>query len=89
MLILTFGEMSSLPIGIAYIAGLAPANMRGRYMGVYGISWSLTLIFGPALGMHLFAKSATLLWLACACSGVIGAAIIGWRMGARDQNSHP
>jgi len=86
MLILTFGEMSSLPIGVAYIADLAPANMRGRYMGAYGFTWSLTLIFGPALGMHLFAKSATLLWLACACSGVIGAVIIAWPAGTRDRS---
>jgi MFS family permease len=86
MLILTFGEMSSLPIGVAYIADLAPANMRGRYMGAYGISWSLTLIFGPALGMHLLAQSATALWLACACSGVIGALIIGWPAKTRDRS---
>jgi MFS family permease len=86
MLILTFGEMSSLPIGVAYIADLAPANMRGRYMGAYGVSWSLTLIFGPALGMHLFAKSATLLWLACACSGVIGAVIISSPARTRDRS---
>jgi MFS family permease len=88
MLIVTFGEMSSLPIGVAYIADLAPPDMRGRYMGAYGLTWSLTLIFGPAFGMHLLAKSATLLWLACACSGVIGAALMlpSWAVGPRHRN---
>ncbi len=86
MLILTFGEMCSLPIGVAYIADLAPANMRGRYMGAYGFTWSLTLIFGPALGMHLFAKSAAALWIACAFSGVIAAIIIGWPVQTRGRN---
>jgi len=70
--------MTSLPIGAAYIADLAPANMRGRYMGAFGFTWSFALIFGPALGLFLLGRSATLLWSACAVSGLIGAAIISW-----------
>jgi MFS family permease len=76
--ILTVGEMISLPIGAAFIADLAPANMRGRYMGAFGFTWSVALIFGPGLGLFLLSQSATLLWMSCAISGVIGALIIRW-----------
>jgi MFS family permease len=76
ILVFTLGEMTSIAIGNAYIADLAPENMRGRYMGAYGITWSVALIFGPALGMFLLEKSAVFLWAACALSALIGALVI-------------
>lgn len=33
MVIFTIGEMIALPVGQSYMAGLAPEDMRGRYMG--------------------------------------------------------
>jgi len=74
--IFTLGEMISIPVSSAYIADLAPESMRGRYMGAHGFAWGFALIFGPAVGLFLFARSATLLWILCALSGALGAAII-------------
>jgi MFS family permease len=79
--ILTIGEMSSIPVAAAYIANVAPANMRGRYMGAHGLTWALTLTFAPALGMILYSKGPQYLWLSCALSGVIGATIMLGRFG--------
>jgi MFS family permease len=76
IVILTFGEIISIPIGAAYIADLAPPSMRGRYMGAHGFTWGAALIFGPGLGMFLLAQSSTVLWSLCALSGLIGAGII-------------
>lgn len=84
ILVFTFGEMASLPVAIAYIADLAPATMRGRYLGAHSLAWSVALIFAPGLGMFLLAHSPAALWLACAFSGVIAAAII-----SSGRDTHP
>ena len=76
MLIFTLGEMITMPTYNAYVAELAPPNMRGRYMGVSGFTWAIGLITGPALGMKLFAASPTAYWLTCAVLGAFAAAVI-------------
>ena len=75
MTVFTFGEMISLPVGTAYIAELAPTEMRGRYNGVNGLTWALALIIGPSTGMALFTWNPNALWLASAMCG-LGAAVI-------------
>ncbi|MBW8010433.1 MAG: MFS transporter [Chloroflexi bacterium] len=54
--IITFGEMIFLPTQQAIVARLAPEEMRGRYMAVSGIAFSLPNIFRPALGGYLLDK---------------------------------
>ena len=76
MVIFTFGEMICMPVTVAYIANLAPTDLRGRYMGFFGFTFSLALICGPPLGMALFAVSPAALWLGCGLIGVLGALII-------------
>ena len=39
MVIITIGEMFVSPIGQAIVARMAPEEMRGRYMAVFGFSW--------------------------------------------------
>ena len=74
MMVFTLGEMLSMPTASAYVADLAPASMRGRYMGVYGLTWTVALVVGPALGMSLLAAGPSALWLACAALGLLAAA---------------
>jgi MFS family permease len=76
MSIFTLGEIVAMPVSTAYIANLAPENLRGRYMGTFGFTWSLALMFGPAAGMALFGVSPLALWLCCGAFGLIAAAII-------------
>ncbi|HUD46351.1 MAG TPA: MFS transporter [Candidatus Baltobacteraceae bacterium] len=75
VVIFTFGEMATFPVSSAYIAGLAPAHLRGRYMGVYALVWSAGLIAAPQMGLRLFAVGPKTLWLTCGALGVIAAAI--------------
>jgi MFS family permease len=75
VVIFTFGEMATFPVSSAYIAGLAPAHLRGRYMGVYAVVWSAGLIFAPQMGLRLFAIGPTTLWLTCGALGLVAAAI--------------
>jgi MFS family permease len=74
--IFTCGEMAAMPVSSAYIADLAPAHRRGRYMGAYALTWSAALIFAPQLGMRLFALAPAALWLACGALALLAAAII-------------
>jgi MFS family permease len=76
MVIFTFGEMVAMPVSSAYIANLAPVHLRGRYMGVYALTWSAALILAPQMGLRLFAFSPAALWIACGALGVVAATII-------------
>jgi MFS family permease len=72
----TFGEMISMPVTSAYVADLAPEDRRGLYMGTYSMVWAAAFVFGPSLGMFLFAISRTTLWSACGFLGIVAATLI-------------
>ena len=76
VVIFTFGEMMAMPTAMAYLANLAPAEMRGRYLGISGLSWSTAAIIGPGLGMKLFTAAPGTYWLACAVFGLFAATVI-------------
>jgi MFS family permease len=50
MVIITIGELIIVPTSSTYVANLAPADMRGRYMSIYSLTWSLSIGIGPLLG---------------------------------------
>lgn len=50
MVIMTLGELTIVPTSSAYVADIAPADMRGRYMSVYGLTWAYGSSVGPILG---------------------------------------
>jgi MFS family permease len=49
MVIITLGEMLVAPVSQAFVAKLAPEDMRGRYMAVFGFSWVIPSAVGPLL----------------------------------------
>ncbi len=53
MVILTFGELIVVPTASKYVADVAPANLRGRYMGVYWLGWGLARTLAPLIGGFL------------------------------------
>ena len=70
MIVLTVGEMILVPVSQAVVARFAPEDMRGRYMAVYGVSWSLPFAIGPILAGLIFdnADPRILFWI----SGLLG-----------------
>src|SRR5882672_2623174 len=76
MIVFTFGEMTFAPVAGAYVASLAPLRMRGRYMGAWGFSNSLSLMLGPGLGMMVFARNPAALWIGCGGLAVLAALTI-------------
>ncbi|HXF10086.1 MAG TPA: MFS transporter [Desulfuromonadaceae bacterium] len=78
MVLFTLGEMITMPTAAAYLANLAPAHMRGRYMGVSGLTWALALIIGPAFGMKLYMFNATAYWVTGCALGLFAAIVISY-----------
>ena len=76
MILFTLGEMITMPMASAYIANLAPPHMRGRYLGVSALTWSVALIVAPGLGMKLFSCNAGIYWLACGATSLAAAGLI-------------
>ena len=72
MTIFTIGEMISSPTASAYLARIAPEQMRGRYMGTLALAWNAAGIIGPQLGFRLFAIEPLLLWIICGLLGFVG-----------------
>ena len=50
IVIITIGEMIIVPTSSAYVANLAHPAMRGRYMGIYNLTWSFARGVGPVMG---------------------------------------
>jgi MFS family permease len=53
MVILTLGELTLVPTASKYVADLAPADLRGRYMSVYWLGWGLARTLSPIIGGFL------------------------------------
>jgi MFS family permease len=72
MVIITIGEMLVAPVSQALTAQLAPEDMRGRYMAVFGVSWGLPFAVGPILaGLVMDNLNPTWLWYMAGLLGII------------------
>ncbi|MEQ4300897.1 MFS transporter [Plantactinospora sp. B6F1] len=70
VLIWTLGEMLNSPSNATLIAELSPTALRGRYQGLFSLSWSVATFAAPVTGGFVreqFGDSA--LWLGCAALG--------------------
>ncbi|MGW2252171.1 MDR family MFS transporter [Kitasatospora sp. NPDC001660] len=70
----TIGEVLNAPTMMSLVSELAPTHARGRYQGVYSLSWSLASFLGPAAGGVLLERAGpAVLWGVCAACGSIAA----------------
>jgi MFS family permease len=75
MFIITVGEMVVMPVGQALVARLAPVHMRGRYMAVYSLSWTIPASLAPGLaGLILDNANPDWVWYAAGIVGSISVA---------------
>ncbi|NUO55782.1 MAG: MFS transporter [Hamadaea sp.] len=71
----TLGEMVNAPANSTTMAALSPAELRGRYQGVFSLSWSIAGFVAPTAGGFLQEHLGnTFLWLLCAVVGLAVAA---------------
>ncbi len=72
VLVWTIGEMINAPANSTLLAELSPAALRGRYQGVFSLSWSIAGFGAPIVGGFVQEHAGTsALWLACAVLGVV------------------
>ena len=89
VVIITVGEMIVVPTSQTLAAGFARTDMRGRYMAVFGLSYSVPSAIGPlAAGIVLDNYRPNLLWylsvLLCAMSAS-GFYALHLKLGARAE----
>ena len=73
MVIITIGEMLVTPVAQGLVARLAPEEMRGRYMALFGLSWIFPNAVGPlSAGIIMDNYNPDWVWYAC---GLISVAV--------------
>ncbi|MEP6815169.1 MAG: MFS transporter [Marmoricola sp.] len=71
----SLGDLLLLGHPYSVVSGLAPADARGRYLAVYGISWGLAAVLAPFAGTQLLAAGGPeALWVTCALASLALAA---------------
>ncbi|MEV5827160.1 MFS transporter [Spirillospora sp. NPDC052242] len=75
ILVWTCGEIIAAAVLQAVVADLAPADLRGRYNGLYGMAWSGGFLLAPLGGTQLLGLGgAPALWLTCLALALAAAA---------------
>ncbi len=70
------GEMLWIPASQSVVARLAPADLRGAYMGAFGISWSVSWALGPFLGLQVHESAGDgATWLMFAAMSLVAGAM--------------
>ena len=72
MVVMTLGELIMVPTATTFSANLAPADKRGRYMSIHGLTWGVASGIGPLTGGILSDTiSPHAPWFAAGASGFI------------------
>jgi MFS family permease len=83
MILMTIGELILVPTATTFAANQAPAEMRGRYMSIYSLTWPAASGIGPLVGgilndrVGIFAP-----WLAGGVSGILASLtfmVVTWK----------
>jgi MFS family permease len=70
----TFGEMTLMPGGSAYVAAVSPDDRKGEYMGLYIMTYSVGFTVGPWLGTLVLERFGSgVLWGGCFMVGSLSA----------------
>lgn len=79
MLIVTVGEVLSMPFMNSYWVGRTSVNNRGQYAGLYTVAWSTAQVLGPSTGTIVAERYgfATLWWM---IGGVCIVAAAGYKI---------
>jgi predicted MFS family arabinose efflux permease len=75
VVIWTTGEMLVFPFVVSFIAGRSSEKNRGVFMGMYNISFSLSVVFGPLIGTSIYDfLGPAILWYCCGFLGLLACA---------------
>ncbi len=72
MLLITIGEMTSLPFLNNFVVKIAPREVQGKYLGLITSAFQLPLLFGPIIGTYIYANyGVNTLWYFSAVCGIL------------------
>jgi MFS family permease len=72
-IVIAIGECAQFVVLGTIVADLAPSHLLGRYMSLYGLSFTAGVALGPAVGGVLLATSPDAVWW----GGALAVALIG------------
>ena len=93
--VVTAGEITFSPLAFSTVGQLAPWDRRGRYLGFFGLSQSLSMSLGPLFGgvlLDAFPGDPLLIWGPIAAVPIVAAAGFHWwgtrvRVGSTDESN--
>ncbi len=72
----TLGEIGAASVGSAVVADIAPAHLRGRYAGAYGLAFGAAGVVAPVLGTAVLSRyGPSVLWAGCFMIGLLAGAM--------------
>ncbi|UQA93816.1 MDR family MFS transporter [Streptomyces halobius] len=70
----TLGEIINSPTQMGLVVRLSPVHGRGRYQGMYALSWSVASLAAPLIGGTVIDRyGSDALWAGCAAVGTVAA----------------
>lgn len=82
MIFITVGEILNFPFASSHALEISSPSYRGRYMGIFSMSWSLGFIVAPVAGGYV-AESWGFTWLAIAMVITAGVGLAGLQWTSR------
>jgi len=73
----TGGELVAGPVLAALVTDAAPVHLRGRYVSLYQMSWTVSSTVAPVTLTWLLERGSTALWGALAAVALAGVALAG------------
>jgi MFS family permease len=81
-IVFAIGECFHIVVLGPLVADMAPAHLLGRYLSVYGLSFSISLALGPAIGGFLLQTAPDVVWWGGALGAILAGAVL-FRLGGR------
>ena len=81
-IVFAIGECVHIIVLGPLVADMAPAHLLGRYVSVFGLSFTISLALGPAIGGLLLQTSPDAVWWGGALAAVLAGALL-LRLGGR------
>jgi MFS family permease len=75
-IVFAIGECVHIIVLGPLVADMAPAHLLGRYLSLYGLSFSFSLALGPAIGGFLLQTSPDAIWWGGALAAVLAGAVL-------------
>jgi dipeptide/tripeptide permease len=74
--VFVIGEMLWIPTSQAVVARIAPADIRGAYIGAFGSTFAIGFALTPFIGLQVRgAAGDAALWVLFTCLAVVGAVV--------------